>query len=247
MNKIWIAVIFGGLTLGSAAIWYATGSEFWGGIFGNMLVGAVTLLFIDYLLDASVERQRKPARKAAIRAASEVHGNALRLIFNLYGASVLTNRLTLEEHQALATDRLDEGMVPILARTPLRDIAFVSPEKPAIFYMFEDAVIVQRKVEVTLAAHGQYLNPAIAAALFELSRADLISFTTSCVPLGAVPEFFSADIFSQYFASLKLLADALVEADPSLKTRLAPSGAMEMLSQPGIHGMNAGRTTSAQA
>lgn len=95
MNKIWIAVIFGGLTLASAAVWYVTGSDFWGGIFGNMLVGAVTLLFIDYLLDASMERQRKPARKAAIRAASEVHGQAIRLIFNLYGASVLTGRLSL--------------------------------------------------------------------------------------------------------------------------------------------------------
>lgn len=241
MNKIWIAVIFGGLTLASAAIWYVTGSDFWGGIFGNMLVGAVTLLFIDYLLDASMERQRKPARKAAIRAASEVHGQAIRLIFNLYGASVLTGRLSSDEHQAFARDRLDERMVPVLAKTPLRDIAFISPNKPAIIYMFEDAVILQRKVEVTLAAHGQYLSPAIAAALFELSRADLISFTTTCVPLSAIPEFFSADIFTQYFASLKSLTDALVDAEPALKTRLVPRGAMEMLSQPGVHGMNAGK------
>ncbi|MGO7779260.1 hypothetical protein ACC717_03860 [Rhizobium ruizarguesonis] len=205
----------------------------------NMLVGAVTLVFIDVLFDASVERQRRPGTRTAVRAASEIHGDAIRLVFDLYGASVLAVRLTLRSIKdsrriALLNEWLKSWRGLLFAT--LRSFHPTSLRKSTLF---EDVVTIQRKVEVTLAAHGQYLSPSLAAALFELSRAELVSFMATCVPLGAVPEFFGKELFAQYFASLKSLTDALVAADPSLNTRLSPAGAMQMLSQPGLLGKNA--------
>lgn len=234
VGKRFVVGFFVLLTASCGVVWWWTGSEFAEGIFGNMLVGAVTLLCVDVLFNATLERQRQPAVRVAVEAASHVYSLGLKFISQLYGATVISGRITRAQHDELSCDSLDARMAPYLSRTPLREIAFAHPEAPAFQYMFEDALTLQQRVGEVLSAHGHYLNPSMVAALYDLGRDDLFNFTVQSGKIGAVPETFSEKAFDDFFVRMDKLKDEIRREDAEIARRLAPRGFMQMLTQPGL-------------
>lgn len=169
-----------------------------------------------------------------MEAASYVYSLGLKFISQLYGATVISGRITRAQHDELSTDSLDARMTPYLARTPLRETAVAHPEAPAFQYMFKDALTLQQKVGEVLSAHGHYLNPSIIAALYELGRDDLLNFTVQSGKLGAVPETFPQKSFMDFFIGMDKLKAEIAREDSEIAKRLAPRGFMLMLTQPGI-------------
>lgn len=234
VGKRFVVGLFVLLTVLCGGVWWWTGNEFAGGIFGNMLVGAVTLLCVDVLFNATLERQRQPAVRVAVKAASHVYSLGLKFISQLYGATVISGRISRAQHDELSRDSLDARMALYLARTPLREIAFAHPQAPAFQYMFEDALTLQHRVGEILSAHGHYLNPSIVAALYELGRDDLLNITVQSGKLGAVPEAFSKKAFVDFFISMDKLKAEIAREDAEIAKQLAPRGFMLMLTQPGL-------------
>ncbi|TCR70999.1 hypothetical protein [Rhizobium sp. BK376] len=131
---------------------------------GNMFVGAVTLVFIDYLLDASVQWHRGLAIKAAIAAASEVRGLAMKPIFSLYSAAVISGRAAEAEHPEPAIGRLDTRVTEFLARTLLCERSRPSHQRCSrSFTCFLDAV----RIEPRWKSHLRHSHTASGLELYE--------------------------------------------------------------------------------
>lgn len=233
-SKFGMFILFMALTAGSALAWKLTKSDWWGGIFGNMAVGLVTLLCVDLLLEKALDNQRKPAVAVSVDAAMRVYGESQRFVFDLYGATVLSGNITEAEHLRLQATKEARGMAPYLAKTPLRQVTFNEPERPAIVYMYQDALEIQQSVNLALATHSEYLDPGIVSALYKLGQTKLVTFTISSVQIGAVPEKFDEPMFTEFFDRVDDLRKAMEKADPKLKGTMQTGNAYLMFSQPGM-------------
>lgn len=223
--------------------WTVSKSDFVGSIFGNLVAGAITLICINLLLDRAVSNQRAPAVDVANRDASRVLIEGRKLVFDLYGATARSGIVSAEQHKSF-NGLLDRRMIPLLAATPIRAIGVNEPDAPAINYMFQDAVAIQQLTNLTMMAHGQYLDPQLYPALYDLSNSKLVSFVISGVSIKALPERFEAPIFSDYFDRLDRLQDALDKADPKT-SHAGPFGIMALLEQPGVIPTKSGSATAA--
>lgn len=232
LSNILIFAIYVLVTCAVGIAAWMTKSEFVLSLLNGLIAGLLPLICINLILEQALETKKAPAVAVANRDASRVLGEARKFVFDLYGATARSGRLTLEVHRSF-NSRLDARMAPLLAATPLRAIGVNEPDRPAIVYMFQDALAIQQAANQTLMAHGQYLDPAVVAALYDVSNANLVSFVISAVNLNAVPERLESDVFTDYIAKVANLEAALNAADPKINHRGA-LGIMQLLEQPGI-------------
>lgn len=234
MAKLGIAVLFVALTLASLIVWWATQSEFWLGIFGNMLVGAVTLLCVNYLLDLSTDNRKKPAVAVANAAARAVLGEGRKLLFDLYGATVLSGLISKSDHRRIADSGKLIGLAPFLAKTDVRSDGFSHPRQPAISLMQQSATGIQQATNLTLSTHGIYLEPTVTAALYTLSQTGIVTFIIVTMSYGMVIDFVTVEMIEEYITALDGLEQALIAAQPKDRTTIKHFSAFQLLEQPGI-------------
>jgi hypothetical protein len=232
-NGITVYVAFFLLTLISFAAWWLTDSEFAGGIAGNMSVGFITLVSVNLVIDASLERARRPAVAASIKVAATCHGLAVKTIMTLYGAGAHGGFISREEHRAIRKDDL-VGLASLLAKVPVRATAFVSPPQPSIVCMYRDCLELRREIHTALASYGLYLPPAVAANLSALSTSSLLNFVTTAVEVQAVPERFSENDFRDMLEVMNSLRASISDTDKALGDTLYPTGYFHLLEQPGV-------------